>query len=130
VLSVEAARAKQENIMLDLKRANVRWDRENYVPKKVSGALSKALSGTPQKMARSFLKQSSGALKISVPLKDLKYEKTTESLGSRAVLLQQYYRRVPIHGAWVAVHIDSRNRVFLVKNDTIPAERLEKKFAG
>ena len=116
--------------MLDLKKANVRWDRENYVPKKVSGALSKALSGTPQKMARSFLKQSSGALKISVPLKDLKYEKTTESLGSRAVLLQQYYRRVPIHGAWVAVHIDSRNRVFLVKNDTIPAERLEKKFAG
>jgi Zn-dependent metalloprotease len=116
--------------MLDLKKTNVRWDRENYVPKKVSGFLSKALSGTPRAMAHAFLKQSSGALKISVPLKDLKYEKTAESLGSRAVLLQQYYRRIPIHGAWVAVHIDTRNRIFLVKNDTIPAERLEKKFAG
>jgi len=116
--------------MLDLKKANVRWDRENYVPKKVSGTLSKVLSGTPQKMARSFLKQSSAALKLSAPLRDLQYEKTTESLGSRAVLLQQHYRRIPIHGAWVAVHIDKQNRVFLVKNDTIPLDLLDKKLGG
>jgi Zn-dependent metalloprotease len=121
---------KQEEEMLDLRKANVRWDRENYVPKKVSGFLSRPLAGTPRRIAGSFLKQSGAALKITALAGDLRYEKTAESLGARAALFQQYYRRIPIHGAWVVVHIDKRNRVFLVKNDTVPVDRLEEKLAG
>ncbi len=116
--------------MFNLKKAEVRWDRENYLPKKVSGFASEPLQGTPRTMALSFLKKASKGLKLPKPLKDLRYERTAESLGARAVLFQQHFRGTPIHGAWVAVHIDRGNRVFLVKNDTISVARLEKKFAG
>lgn len=116
--------------MLDLKKANVRWDRENYVPKKIAGFESKQLAGTPQKMARSFLQENRVPLKLSAPARDLKYDKTTDSLGARAVLFQQHFKKIPIHGAWVAVHVNNQNRVFLVKNDTIPVDRLEKKLSG
>lgn len=116
--------------MLDLKKAAVRWDWEQYIPKKVSGFVSEKLSGTPRRMARAFLKRNGGTIKLSAPVADLKYERTAESLCARAVLFQQHYRRFPVHGAWLTVHIDRKNRVFLLKNETIPVERLKKKFSG
>ncbi len=116
--------------MFDLEKVNVRWDPVTYVPKKVSGVLSKRLSGSPRVMARAFLHKNSGPLKLRETLGDLHYDKTTESLGAWTVLLQQHYRRIPIHGAWVAVHINRQRRVFMVQNDTIPLERLQEKLGG
>ena len=115
--------------MLDIKKCKVRWDRENYIPKKIYDFETKPISGSPKKIALSFLKENLQPLKISAPLKDLKYEKTNESLGAATVLFQQYYERTPIHGAWVAVHINKKNKIFMVKNDTVPVDRLKKKIA-
>jgi len=114
--------------MLELKKCKVRWDRENYVPKKIYGFLTKPMKGTPKKIAENFLKENLEALKISAPFQDLKFERTTESLGAKTVLFQQYFEGAAIHGAWVAVHIDNKNRVFMVKNDTVPFPKLKKKI--
>jgi Zn-dependent metalloprotease len=111
--------------MLELKNCKVRWDRDKYVPKKVYGFLTAQMKGTPKKIAETFLKENLNSFKISASLKDLKFEKTAESLGAKTVLFQQYFEGTPIHGAWVAVHIDNKNRVFMAKNDTVPVPKLK-----
>jgi Zn-dependent metalloprotease len=114
--------------MLDLKNCKVRWDRDKYVPRKVYGFEIEPLTGSPKEIAEAFLKENLGSLKISASFDDLKYDKTTESLGSKTVLFQQHFNGTPIHGAWVAVHIDNQNRIFMVKNDTVPISRLKEKI--
>ncbi len=114
--------------MLDLKNCKVRWDRDNYVPKKVYGFESEPRAGTPREIAEAFLRENVEALKITVPLSDLRFEQVTESLGGRAVLFQQHFNDTPIHGAWVVIHISNANRIFLVMNDTVPAATLDKKI--
>jgi Zn-dependent metalloprotease len=116
-------------VMLDLKKCKVRWDREKYIPKKIYDIETKPIKGTPREIAKTFLKENLKSLKISASLDDLKFERTTESLGASTVLFQQYFKGTPIHGAWVAVHIDKQNRVFMVKNDTVSVPQLKKKIS-
>lgn len=114
--------------MLDLKKCKVRWDTENYIPKKVHDFMTEPMSGTPKEIAEAFLNDNLSTFKITASMDDLKYEKTNESLGATTVLFQQYYKGAPIHGAWIAIHIDNQNRVFLIKNDTVPITKLEEKI--
>lgn len=115
--------------MLDLKKCKVRWDRENYIPKKVYGFETGTMEGAPKEIAEKFLAENLETLKISASLHDLKYDKTSESLGASTILFQQHFEGTPIHGAWVAVHIDNQNRVFMVKNDTVPVAKLKQKVS-
>lgn len=114
--------------MLDLKKCTVRWDKENYIPKKVSGFETPPFKGSPKVIAKKFLKENLDVLKISASMKDLAFEKTVESIGASTVLFQQHFQGRPIHGAWVAVHVDKRKRVFMVKNDTVPAQKLKRQL--
>jgi Zn-dependent metalloprotease len=114
--------------MLNLKNCKVRWDREKYIPKKIYGFEMKPRGGTPRKVAEAFLKENLDVLRISASLNDLKFDKTVESLGAKTVLFQQAFGGVPIHGAWVAIHFDQKNRVFMVKNDTVPLSKLKEKI--
>ena len=114
--------------MIDLKNCKVRWDRENYVPRKVYGFETVPEKGTPRQIADRFLKANRKALKIDDTLQHLKFDKTSESLGASTVLFQQYFEKTPIHGAWVSVHVDRQGKIFLVKNDTIPPEKLKQKI--
>ena len=114
--------------MLDLKHCRVRWDRDNYVPRKVYAFETEPFEGSPKKIAEAFLKENIGPLKISAPLEHLKFDQVMESLGGKTVLFQQHFQGTPIHGAWVAVHMDNRKRVFMVKNDTVPVSKLKEKI--
>ena len=114
--------------MLDLKSCKVAWDRDHYVPRKVYAFETEPLEGAPRKVAEAFLKENVGPLKISASLEHLKFDKVMQSLGAKTVLFQQYYRGIPIHGAWVAVHMDHRKRIFMVKNDTVPVSQLKEKI--
>lgn len=114
--------------MLDLTRCKVRWDRDNYVPKKVYDFETAPMTGEPRTVAEAFLKENLQVLKISASMEDLRFEQVTESLGGKAVLFQQHFDGIPIHGAWVAIHINNDNRIFMVMNDTVPATTLENKI--
>lgn len=116
--------------MLNLKTCNVRWDKENFVPRIISNIETIPASGTSREIAEEFLKENKSVLKITAPLSDLRYERTVESLGGSTVLFQQYHKNMPINGAWIAVHIDKKNRIFMVKNDTIPVHRIEEKTSS
>lgn len=107
-------------VLFDLKNSKVDWDKEKYIPRKVYGFLTPRYSGTPHEIAQKFLQENMETLKISVPLSDLKYETTIESLGGWAVLFQQHHEQIPIHGARVTILINKQNQIFMVKNTTVP----------
>ncbi len=116
--------------MLDLNKCKVRWDRDNYIPKKVYDFETEPMKGDPRTVAEAFLKENLEVLKISASLSDLQFEQVSESLGGKAVLFQQHFKGTPIHGAWVAIHINNARRIFMVMNDTVPAATLEKKISS
>jgi Zn-dependent metalloprotease len=113
--------------MLNLDTCMVRWDKENYIPRKVYGFETEPQSGTPQEIAEKFIEENRTVLKISGA--DLRFEKTSESIANTAVFFQQFFNNEPIHAAWVAIHINRQNRIFLVKNETVSTVRLTKKFS-
>ena len=115
--------------MLDLKNCKVDWDKEKYIPQKVYGFTTPTYSGKPQEIAQKFLKENLEGLKISVPLTNLKYEMTIESLGGWTVLFQQHQDETPIHSARVTILINKQKQIFMVKNTTIPQMISEKKAA-
>lgn len=115
---------------MDLKEWKIRWDKENYIPKKIYGFETEKYEGTPKEIAEAFLKENMDVLKISADLGDLKFDKVTESLGASTVLFQQYFNGTPIHGAWVTIHINKNNRIFMVKNDTVPVSKLNEKIGA
>ncbi len=58
-------------------------------------------------------------------LNDLKYDKTTQSLGASTVLFQQYFDGTPIHGAWVTIHINKKKiEEYGILNSDIQKERM------
>ena len=95
---------------------------------KIYGFETEPLSGAPHEIAERFLKDNVSVLKISASFEDLKYDKVMESLGAKTVLFQQHFNGTPIHGAWVAVHINNQNRIFMVKNDTVPVSQLQERI--
>lgn len=113
--------------MLNLDACMVRWDKENYIPRKVYGFETEPQSGTPREIAEKFIGENRATLKIAGA--DLRFEKTSESIASIAVFFQQYFNDKPIHAAWVAIHIDRQNRIFLVKNETVSTARLTRKLS-
>lgn len=113
--------------MLNLDACMVRWDKENYIPRKVYGFETEPQSGTPQAIAERFIEENRAVLKITGA--DLRYERNVESVGSISVLFQQYFNNKPIHAAWVAIHMNWQNQIFLVKNETVSPARLQNKFS-
>ncbi len=114
------------HFMVNVKTARILWNEATYVPRKMIIPDAKPGTGTSRQIADRFLRDNAGTLRISGILKDLAFEKTAESLGATAVFYQQHINKVPVHGAWVAIHIDRKKRIFLVKNDIVPESRVEK----
>jgi Zn-dependent metalloprotease len=106
--------------MLDLEKCQITWDEKKNIPQTIYGFRTETLPGEPREIAERFLRENLPVLKITVSLTDLKFDKVVPSLGATAVLFQQYYDETPIHGAWVTIHLDQQNRVFMVKNDAVP----------
>ncbi len=64
------------------------------------------LSGTPENMARTYLKNNSAYLQIKPDLSDLAFVKVTESPMGYHVLFEQVYRNVPVYRGNIVVTID------------------------
>lgn len=80
----------------------------------------------PRSTAEAFLKRFAVDLGIDPSLKDLKYDKTKESLLGKHVLFQQYIKRKPVSGAWIRVDVNPTGRVFNVQNDLVPVGEVQK----
>ncbi len=92
-------------------------------PKEVWGFHTKPRRGRPALIAKEFLKANVELF----ALKGLRLQRTRiiESLGAHHVIHQQQLHGLPIHRAYVTVHLDRKGRIYLVKNRAVPRDLLE-----
>jgi hypothetical protein len=80
--------------------------------------------GTPGGIARDFVRANVGTLKLQGIERRLSLRRVVQSLGAQHVILQQSHAGLRIQRAYLTVHLDRERRVYLVKNRTMPRERL------
>ena len=92
-------------------------------PKEVWGFRTKPRRGRPELMARDFLKANEELLALS----GIRMRRTRiiESLGAHHIIHQQRLDGLPIHRAYVTVHLSGDGRIYLVKNRAVPRDLLE-----
>ena len=90
-------------------------------PKELWGFRARPAAGTPEAVAVRFLLGHSDLLGLTGLGHDLAHRKTLASVGGHHVILSQRLRGIRIHRAYVTVHMDGAQRVYLVKNRAAPA---------
>lgn len=97
-------------------------------PKEVWGFRTKAASGSPKSIARSFLSANTDLFKLEPGLTGLEVQRVILSLGGAHVIMRQSHAGRRVHRGYVSVHMDRTGRVFLVKNRSVPARLLPAAF--
>ena len=101
---------------------------EQYgTPKEVWGFRMRAGRGSPQRVAREFLRANGPLLGLPGIHSRLSVRRVVHGLGATHVILQQRHRRIPIFRAYVTVHIGRDGRIYLVKNRAVPRAYLEER---
>lgn len=92
-------------------------------PKEVWGFRTRPRRGRPELIAHAFLKTNIDLLALNALR--LRRSRVIESLGAHHIIHQQRLKGLPIHRAYVTVHLDRDGRVYLVKNRAVPHDLLE-----
>jgi Zn-dependent metalloprotease len=87
--------------------------------KTLYGAVSKRYDNGPENVAVAFLKDSYAMFGLKHDLSDLVTQKVHETPAMNHVRLQQTYNGIPIAGAFVLVHSNSKGQVTMVQNGYI-----------
>ncbi len=93
-------------------------------PKEVWGFKTEKGSGTPQGMARDFIRLNADTLGLRRALGTLKKQRVVHSLGATHVIYQQYHEKLRVHRAYVTIHVGRDRRIYLVKNRAVPRDLL------
>jgi Fungalysin metallopeptidase (M36) len=79
-------------------------------------------SRSPASVARRFLEANQEGLGLRGVRLGVRPPRIIESLGAWHVILRQTVRRIPVHRAYVSVHISRDRHVYLVKSRAVPVE--------
>jgi hypothetical protein len=93
-------------------------------PKELWGLALPAQEGSPRAVATAALLANTTLLGLDPKLRDLDLRKVVPAIGGSHVIFSQTYYGIPIHRAYVTVHMDDKNRVYLIKNRAVPEELL------
>ena len=95
-------------------------------PREIYDIEARRISGSPRRIAETFLKRVAKEIGIKKDLSDLHFDKVKPSILGKHVFFQQYYNKEPISGGWIKVDIDKDSKVFNVLNDLVPTTALKK----
>jgi len=91
------------------------------VPMALYGLKVAVAPGTPEAMARQFLKQSAGQLQLlDAALGDLRFVSSRSSRAGHNVRFEQSYLGVPVYASRIVVHISPKNVVTQVQSGYQP----------
>lgn len=124
----------QNNVNIDEKQAaawqtfkaesgenwNITWNPQTGLPASVYGGLTKAYSGSPETIARSFLREHDALFGVDSTLSDLEHLVTKTNRGVRHVTFQQKYEDIPIEGGQYMVHIRENGQVDMANGRYYP----------
>jgi len=108
---------------LNLKTCNIIPGMNYGTPKEIWGFRARAMSGSPLEVAREFLRANEKLLGLA-DIK-LRVQKVIESLGAHHVIFQQNHLMLPVHRAYVTIHINKIGEPYLAKNRAVPADILK-----
>src|SRR5690242_13359314 len=94
-------------------------------PKELWGFQSERGAGSPAAIARDFLEANRTTLGITSALDRLDVARLIHGRGADHVILQQRWRGLRIHRAYVTVHVGHDRRVYLVKSRAVPEDVLQ-----
>ncbi|HEY5602409.1 MAG TPA: M36 family metallopeptidase [Gammaproteobacteria bacterium] len=117
--------------MQALKKGTYRIEPGEYygTPKELWGFRTRASSTPPRTLAKQMLTANHELLGLDMNIQDLKVVRTIHSLGAKHIFFQQRYAGKRIHRAYVTVHFDTKNRIYLVKNRAVPGNKLPRDTA-
>ncbi|MEJ2238824.1 MAG: M36 family metallopeptidase [Gemmatimonadales bacterium] len=93
-------------------------------PKEAWGFRSAPGSGTPQRVAKEFIKAHADLFALRGVMRTLRRQRIIESMGATHVIYQQFYEGLRVNRAYVTVHMDRQRRVYLVKDRAVPQHLL------
>lgn len=93
-------------------------------PKELWGFRLEPQKGAPLRIAESVLRANSGLLGLDSKLKGLTVRQVKETAAGRHVIFGQNHVGTPIHRAYVTVHMNRDNEVYLIKNRAVPPHLL------
>lgn len=88
------------------------------------GPVGRGSTGT---IARQFVRANRELLRIRGIDRHISLRRIVQSIGAQHAILQQSHLGLRIHRAYITVHLDRERRVYLLKNRTVPRERLPEK---
>jgi Zn-dependent metalloprotease len=80
--------------------------------------------GSAEAMARQYLRENAGSLRLRSDLSDLRLRSTRQTPVNRTVRFQQHYQGIPVQDAEIAVSLDNHARVTFVMNGYKPGVAL------
>jgi hypothetical protein len=95
-------------------------------PKEIYGFSAPAGRGSPVRIARGFLETNAHIFKLAPRARGLALRRIIHSLGATHVIFSQEHGGIPVHRAYVTVHIGRNGRVYLAKNRAMPLPLLPK----
>ena len=93
-------------------------------PKELWGFSLGAMKGSPTQVAKAALRANSALLGLDPKLRDLRVRQVKQTVAGSHVIFGQKHLGTPIHRAYVTVHMNRKNEVYLVKNRAVPAHLL------
>ncbi|UCG85466.1 MAG: M36 family metallopeptidase [Gemmatimonadota bacterium] len=93
-------------------------------PKEVWGFRTVRGSGTPQTIAKQFIRANASLFALKGVLNTLRRERIICSLGAIHVIYQQYHRKLRVNRGYVTIHLDRDRRVYFAKNRAVPRSLL------
>jgi hypothetical protein len=93
-------------------------------PKELWGFRTRASSAPPRTLAKQMLIANHELLGLDISIRDLNFVRPIQSLGAKHLLFQQSYVDKRIHRAYVTVHMDNENHIYLIKNHAVPKGKL------
>lgn len=112
--ATRAARALHDSVRGGV---NIRWNSRTGTARSVRGMLSEPGDGSPDMIARQFLREQHTLFGSQADGADLRHLRTVEQRGIRHVTFQQNYQGVPVFGAEITVHIDQADRVHMANGE-------------
>jgi len=107
-----------------LRQENMRLSAATGVPLALYRVNRRVAPGSPEAMARQYLRESAALLHLRADLSDLRYRLTREARVNRTVRFEQVHQGVPVLGGEIAVTLDNEATVTYVMNGYKPGVSL------
>jgi hypothetical protein len=106
------------------RHGNMRMSAATGIPLALYRVNHRVAPGSPEAMARQYLRESAGLLHLQADLADLRHRSTREARVNRTVRFEQVHRGVPVLGGEVAVTLNDDATVTYVMNGYRPGVNL------